>query len=55
MKQYIRPEVKINEVRMESTILTMSTYDSYGGTQLTKNRRGTWGNLWCDDSQEEEE
>lgn len=55
-KEYIKPEVVVEEIQLESCILTVSRPDTdipvIGGGDLddddvaTNKRRGTWGNLW---------
>lgn len=57
MKQYSKPCIKIREIAIESNMMTDSLPFGNGevDTNLTKGRRGTWGNLWYDDSIEEEQ
>ena len=57
MRQYSKPCIKIREIAIESNMMTDSLPFGNGevDTNLTKGRRGAWGNLWYDDSVEEEE
>ena len=56
-KSYIKPEMQVTELEMESTLMAVSAGgtlpgtgnggDSEGGMEAqTNDRRGSWGNLW---------
>lgn len=58
MKVYVKPEVEVVEIELESHMATISgnldgTVDggeSGGGMEADANRhRGEWGNLWAED------
>ena len=50
MKQnYIKPEINVEEIILESTILSGSLVDidpNGSGIATANERRGTWGDLW---------
>ena len=55
-KSYIKPEMQVMEMEMESVLMSMSAPSlpgtSWGGDSdgeieaQTNDRRGSWGNLW---------
>ena len=55
-KKYIKPEIEVMTIEVQSQIMTASpnTPPGFGGeaddsTPLTNRyRRGTWGNLWAE-------
>lgn len=57
MKKYIEPSIKIKDIVVEASLMSFSDgvgepNESYNGG-LSNSRRGQWGNLWHDDSEEE--
>lgn len=57
-KLYVKPEIEIIELELESHMATISgnldgvvdNGDSEGGREADANRhRGEWGNLWAED------
>ena len=62
MKQYIQPAIKVVNIHAASPMLDGSPYapgldrnNTYSGdgTNLSTGRRGSWGSLWYDGSDEE--
>lgn len=57
MKKYIEPSIKIKDIVVEASMMSFS--DGVGDPNemhdggLSNSRRGQWGNLWYDDSEEE--
>lgn len=56
-KEYIKPSIEIAEFSSEVVMLSGSsinvgegTFDSSEDDQYSNHRRGTWGNLWANDS-----
>ena len=48
-KAYIKPELTVEEMIIETPMLTSSfTFEEEGGNEesLSNDRRGDWGNLW---------
>lgn len=57
MKKYIEPSIKIKDIVVEASMMSFSDgvgdpNESHDGG-LSNSRRGQWGNLWYDDSEEE--
>ena len=53
MKQYITPAIKnVKVVVNESMMLSGSLGDDETSTMDANGRRGSWGNLWSDDTEE---
>lgn len=51
-KVYVRPEMVVEELIVESSMLTGSLgINEEGGNEgsLSNDRRGSWGNLWSED------
>ena len=48
MKAYIKPAIEVNDIRLESQMMTASSLndEETTGGQLGRGRRGSWGNLW---------
>ena len=55
-KEYIKPEIEVMPVEVQSQMMTASPYtppgfgegDANDSEVLTNRRRGTWGNLWSE-------
>ena len=60
-KAYIRPEIEVMSLEAEAQMMTTSpgTQPGFGdgfagdGEVLSNGRRGTWGNLWAEQSSNE--
>ena len=57
MKKYIKPATQIHAMAVTSMVcMSIPTGgEKNNPTAETRGRRGTWGNLWYDDSVEEEQ
>lgn len=57
MKTYIKPEIEIIEITPDEIIATSIFIDveqeEEGKAEVIEKRRGTWGNLWAEDPEEE--
>ena len=57
MKTYIKPEIEIIEITPGEIIATSIFIDveqeEEGKAEVIEKRRGTWGNLWTEDPEEE--
>lgn len=54
-KVYTKPELAVEEVKIETLMLTDSLIlNEEGGKEeaLSTGRRGTWGNLWAGETEE---
>ena len=60
MKQYIKPSIKVRELHTRQIIATslpigggnVNPGQGDGENDFSHGRRGTWGNLWYDGSEE---
>ncbi len=57
MRKYIKPEIEIIEIAPDMMIATSIFIDveqeEEGKADVIEKRRGTWGDLWAEDSEEE--
>ena len=53
-KEYIKPEIVVEEILLEGMLLSMSMPEGDGPSDefdanKRQDRRGTWGNLWSEE------
>lgn len=57
MRKYIKPEIEIIEIAPDMMIATSIFIDveqeEEGKADVIEKRRGTWGDLWAEDLEEE--